>query len=992
MHVGQPNLTLIKGALRELRLIKGFSQEALCNDFYNNNVQVSLATVKRAESGKPISARVAKAIADYFSVELPTLISQGAYLPKREVKQVYMFVFLLRPVGFFSCDAQNRQSLFQYIYLWLSYADIKQVNIVGNYICGYSHSLSALDSVLRIFGAELIKGDWLKGHVMSCVVMSSSVNISSQSLELDASDLHGAEHLLQQQNKYGLFVDDEIQLKVINKHRFYPINDQNHSRMWGYLSKVNEAALVEGSEDLSLSHFKTLLNQSCFNNEEVFVIEGALGTGKSHLLRHIRQLLKTQMKGVLVEAIDLDTQFDGAILIQIIKALLKRLNQDQLIQHVLDIEPLYAEIVQYCISDHYLLHKEISTSHWLGLLECIFDFCQFQVLYLDDAEKSDQKSLQTLFNLVKKQKLRLVLATPSSSYFTQFGDVNIHRYRLMAMPSKGMVNLANQWNNAQLAGNGLHFLLQSTQGNPLLLQQLVRSTAFLDTSTNQFILARMHMLAVEEKSALSQLALLGVAFESQMLKYVDVSIDEVNDFINAGILTRKLSDKIEFAHLAIYEFVRNYALASNFVTEAQACLTRLKRGEQKDNLHELELSIRLELQLNQFEQAGETLYILCLKAQKSGFYEFALSSILMAWTKLQTTIPPELALKIRLMQLSLIKARFGWNSPQLALINRSIHHLCNNQKKTIWQPSILFNQWLQHLMSLNFEQSLTVAETLTTMAKKHNDQCAFQQGLVALSNSHFWLGNGGKSIAYAERAIAHYQVDYQQRELSDFGHDSRVFALLFLILNHSIKGDKENTDIYLNKLEQVTSELTPFALAISLQAKLFTYYHFDQPYQTIALAKQLKALAVSQNFPFYIGIANIFLGWAHGCLASPSDGLRSLEEGYTEWLAKSGERLSYSVYMCMRAELLLKLKRHQQAVEELTLTIEECRRNRELTYLSLLTYFQFKGKQSLMESVDSELDLLVEATKIAERQSAFALIDKFERHTIREENEKAKCR
>lgn len=63
--------------LKTLRRSKGLSQEAMARDCFNSGCAVSLATLKRAESGKSVLYRTAHNIAKYYSVQLPELMLSG---------------------------------------------------------------------------------------------------------------------------------------------------------------------------------------------------------------------------------------------------------------------------------------------------------------------------------------------------------------------------------------------------------------------------------------------------------------------------------------------------------------------------------------------------------------------------------------------------------------------------------------------------------------------------------------------------------------------------------------------------------------------------------------------------------------------------------------------------------------------------------------------------------------------------------------------------
>lgn len=62
-----------KNKLKQLRMQQGLSQQALVDCFYDNNIQISIATLKRAEVGKPVHYRIARAFACYFSLSIMEL-------------------------------------------------------------------------------------------------------------------------------------------------------------------------------------------------------------------------------------------------------------------------------------------------------------------------------------------------------------------------------------------------------------------------------------------------------------------------------------------------------------------------------------------------------------------------------------------------------------------------------------------------------------------------------------------------------------------------------------------------------------------------------------------------------------------------------------------------------------------------------------------------------------------------------------------------------
>lgn len=62
--------------LKKLRKTKGLSQEKLAEKCKENRIQVSIASIKRAETGKQVLYRTAAALALYYQVSIDDLCQQ----------------------------------------------------------------------------------------------------------------------------------------------------------------------------------------------------------------------------------------------------------------------------------------------------------------------------------------------------------------------------------------------------------------------------------------------------------------------------------------------------------------------------------------------------------------------------------------------------------------------------------------------------------------------------------------------------------------------------------------------------------------------------------------------------------------------------------------------------------------------------------------------------------------------------------------------------
>ena len=60
--------------LRQLRQVRLMSQQDLADDCWRRNIRVSIATIKRAESGRAVRFRIARELARCFDVPVMRLV------------------------------------------------------------------------------------------------------------------------------------------------------------------------------------------------------------------------------------------------------------------------------------------------------------------------------------------------------------------------------------------------------------------------------------------------------------------------------------------------------------------------------------------------------------------------------------------------------------------------------------------------------------------------------------------------------------------------------------------------------------------------------------------------------------------------------------------------------------------------------------------------------------------------------------------------------
>lgn len=82
VRISTGRVFLVSEILKDLRSQKLQSQEEMAFACSDQKIRVSIASIKRAETGKPVIYRVARELARYFEVPVQTLIRPAAIPPE----------------------------------------------------------------------------------------------------------------------------------------------------------------------------------------------------------------------------------------------------------------------------------------------------------------------------------------------------------------------------------------------------------------------------------------------------------------------------------------------------------------------------------------------------------------------------------------------------------------------------------------------------------------------------------------------------------------------------------------------------------------------------------------------------------------------------------------------------------------------------------------------------------------------------------------------
>lgn len=242
-------------------------------------------------------------------------------------------------------------------------------------------------------------------------------------------------------------------------------------------------------------------------------------------------------------------------------------------------------------------------------------------------------------------------------------------------------------------------------------------------------------------------------------------------------------------------------------------------------------------------------------------------------------------LRIRIALGVPITAVYGYANPQAESIYSAALELCRTIGDTAQLFPALYGLWRYYAMRAELGTSLDVAERLMRLAQDGGDRSLMVEAERAVGISRFHLGDLRDAREHLERGVALYDVEEDQEHAFVYGHDPLVSCLGYLALTLWLLGYPDQALGAVKRLLPWARELShPFSLAHAMTVgALQTYQHRGEVQPVDELAPEALALADELGFPFWIGRAKFFGGWAIAVQGEQEAGIAQMREGVDTW-------------------------------------------------------------------------------------------------------------
>lgn len=975
--------------LKQERLYRGLSQERLSQQFYDLNIQVSIATLKRAEAGKNVNYRIAKELANFYKIPISELIidnqsSQEYQLePSLTQRCHYIFSVLVTSNSEQHEFTGQHAILISQLVQTIDKIDFHVLDVIGNYFTGICWSDDESYIIKRLCNfQQLISSRLPHCHMSFCVSNSQLTITANQTYQVNDHVIERMIFALQRSMPNSFLVDSSLRRALGAEYLFNKaqLETSQNNDYWQLTPKYSNPLPIYGRE-YEINQFKEVFSIHQDKKQSfLLAFTGPPGIGKTHLCEYLLNL-STSISSTPINSLSICCKpslslRQDTLIYQLIINLSRSndisnhrgLNRQKQIENKLSTEE-NTFINQLILNNesayhHQDTHPTINYNFIVSLLVKLIQFQNISQILIDDIHHANNEHLTILFECLSHLQQPILVLTCYNPAIVEPATFpfRIVKFALEPLSQEADEQLASYLlpHNKGIQDNCRH----AARGNPLLLKKLllnynnqqVVSSSFLDILSQ-----RLQQLPAKYRQLLCYAALYGQAIDiAVMHELIPDSRKYLSYLEDCNFLVRFDSQSYLFSQPEIADKAKQLAPVTQRFQIHQEIIDAVLNVNFNQPTKKFQILAYHYYAQKKYAQAIDAYYQAALQNKELGQYDETLANLYKALDIFTLQPDPIKEIDLRLMINPYLVTRYGWSSPPVKQNFNSISFLCENIPNTSALASILFHRWSDNLLSLKLQDSLEVAKELKNQSKATGDHCAEVQAYVAICNSSYWLGELENCIANGKKALALYSSTFQQRELTEFGQDSRILATVFTALAYSLYGDQKQVSILLNNLNILKQKINnPLSEVMALQANVFIAYHEQRSCQSHA--QVLLELATKYSIPFFIGAAKLFLGWSQAIDGDTKNGSILMDEGYNQWMAKSGSKMGHSLFVCMKTETLILDGKYDSAINTVNTSLAIAKFNHERVYLSRL--YQLKS------AVESKLNYPLEQVEASKQQA-----------------------
>jgi class 3 adenylate cyclase/predicted ATPase len=519
---------------------------------------------------------------------------------------------------------------------------------------------------------------------------------------------------------------------------------------------------------------------------------------------------------------------------------------------------------------------------------------------------------------------------------------------------------------------------ERTAGNPFFIEEMVQTLAetgslagakgayrlvrpaaelALPTTVQAVLAARIDRLAEREKQVLETAAVIGREFTEPVLRRV-VELSEID--LTAALQKLRSAEFVyeealhpqaqyTFKHALTREVAYNSLLNERRLTlhehvgEAIEGIFAGRLDEHFSELaHQYSKSRNTEKAIEYSRLAGERAVRLSVNVEAI--------SHLTRGLELLKTLPdtPGRAQQELALQIALgvpLRAVRGLAAREVGRAYARARELCQQVGGTPEIAPVLWGLWEFYELRAEYRTAFELGEQLLRLAERVQDPALLLAAHDAMGDTSFWVGEFPAAREHLEHGVRLYDVERHRSHAFLYGYDSGVACLCFGAYALWFLGYPDQA------LRRVGEALTlargldhTFSLAFALHfsAQLHHYRRESQ----VARDRSAEVLRISteQNFPIWLGCAEVVHGWALAETGQAQEGLTQIRQGIADWRA-SGHELEVPHFLGLLAEAHGRANQPEEGLNLLTEALAIVERSGERFWEAELR--RMCGEQSL---------------------------------------------
>jgi len=311
----------------------------------------------------------------------------------------------------------------------------------------------------------------------------------------------------------------------------------------------------------------------------------------------------------------------------------------------------------------------------------------------------------------------------------------------------------------------------------------------------------------------------------------------------------------------------------------------------------------------------------------------------------------------------------GYGAVEVKKTYNRARELCQQVGQASQLFSILVGLASSYFAQSDFSASLEFCKQLEALAQSTQDRRMFPMVCHLSACNLFHLGEFHQMRNYTELAIATYDSENHEFYITNYGQDPAINCLLFDCLANWLLG---YPDVATQQSEQIIllaqKISNPFSLAYAFNCKAWFALYSKQVPKALQEADALMAVAVENEFPFFMMLSNLIRAWAAIQLNQPEEAINQIEETLTMWKSV-GAVLARHCHLTFLAEGYGKLKKPAVALEILAECIDEIERTKECFWEAEV--YRLKGEFLLdLNRVKEAEENYLNSIDVARRQEA----------------------